>query len=554
MNLSKFTLFKLLSFTVTALILIFFWGCDDNLITPDHHEMADIQVHQQQAQSTPVELGGPVLLMGLDSEFGAGFFNHGPPEEHVAMVEALLNNVTNEGEGILVIGDGTYVRHYWEGDIGEGVGQNVTFVSGADDIRNINFNGYAIIGVASNEVELFSGGLTQEENNALVERAHDIANFVNDGGGLLGKTQYGFDNAWEYVDPFGDFMNAGEYFGEIIVEQAGLDMGLTQDGMSGWCCYHEVFLDYPDFFDVLISHNQSTEYWGEAAVIGGIQVVFPTVSIAIDGPVEAPFGIAREFDVQLTNDGDDTPDNVQVHFTLNRDGGIEDGDVSLEYYDPADDEWKELPLSDDNGSVSGTFGPGEGFPLPHSYDETTEIRVTFYAIDNFTTELEVVGVDTDNIYANTTHNVEVFEVEQCVDLIAGQHIDTGEVCVVNDGDDLHVTYTTTGGWMLYESHLAVSSDEVGTGEWSENGWTNRPGNPAPGRFAHNADHDPGSDDTFTYTIPLDEISGGVNSGDELHLGAHAVVMMGNETETAWGYGNLFRDQGNWAMYFEYTVQ
>jgi hypothetical protein len=507
-------------------------------------------------------IGGPVILMGLDSELTPGQSSHGTPAEHAAMVESLLSNVTNGGVGILVIGDGPNIRAYWEGDVGNApnVNQPVTFVSGADDILAVDFDGYAMLGIASSTFQLpGTNGINNVENDALIQRRDDIANFVNGGGGLLGKTQDQLTNAWGYVDPFGDFSAVSASFSRVIVEQAGLDLGLTQQGMDGWCCYHEVLTSFPGFFDVLITHNAGGALQGEAAAIGGVQVVIPTqISLSIDGATETDVGATEEYDVRLTNIGDDTPENVVVEFTLTRSGGIEAGDLHLEWFDPNDNEWKELALTEDNGSLSGTFGPAGGFPVPEGYDETTEIRATFFDADVFTVNASVVGVGAEqDTYASTSHTVNVLAppfVEECVDLIAGQHIHSGEVCIINDFDNLYVTYTTTDGWMLNESHLAVSSDEVGTGEWSENGWTNRQGNPAPGRFAYSAGHDPDSDDTFTYTIPLDDITGGVSSGDELFIGAHAVVVMGDETETAWGDGERFNDQGNWAMYFEYTVQ
>ena len=131
-------------------------------------------------------------------------------------------------------------------------------------------------------------------------------------------------------------------------------------------------------------------------------------------------------------------------------------------------------------------------------------------------------------------------VAHCVDLIADGGDDpkvVGEVCADDDGEDLFVTYTTFDGWMLDETHLAVSTDEPGGGEWTENGWQNRPGNPAPGQFPYSATHDPQVDE-FTYTIPLADISGGVSSGDELFIGAHAVV----EKEHVILEGGYFADE------------
>ena len=197
------------------------------------------------------------------------------------MVQSLLDSVTNDGEGILVLGgsedDATYVQPYWEVDIGGGLGVDITFAKTATDIEAAEFDGYAAIGVASSEFQVAGEGLTNDANEALVDRRDDIAEFVNSGGGLLGKTQEGLDNAWEYVDPFGEFENnENANYSLVEVTQAGLDLGLTQEGMSGWCCYHETFTEFPDFFDVLIINDDSGDPgYREAAAIGGVEVVIP---------------------------------------------------------------------------------------------------------------------------------------------------------------------------------------------------------------------------------------------------------------------------------------
>lgn len=80
------------------------------------------------------------------------------------------------------------------------------------------------------------------------------------------------DHAWEYADPFGDFDNrelGGDQYEEMEVTDEGKDIGLTQDGMSGWCCYHETFEEYPDFFDVLIyNRDDGNPGEDEPAAIG----------------------------------------------------------------------------------------------------------------------------------------------------------------------------------------------------------------------------------------------------------------------------------------------
>jgi hypothetical protein len=62
------------------------------------------------------------------------------------------------------------------------------------DIETVSFDGYAMIGVSSSQGHV-SSDLTRLQNNAVITRAGDSADFVNGGGGLLGKTQWGLTNA-----------------------------------------------------------------------------------------------------------------------------------------------------------------------------------------------------------------------------------------------------------------------------------------------------------------------------------------------------------------------
>lgn len=263
------------------------------------------------------EAGGPVILMGLDSEWGAGDDDHGSPEEHADMVEnGILNNVTNDGEGILVLGgaDG-HVEDYWQEDVGDRVGEDVTFVLEPEDIREANFDGYAMIGVATDDIYSQSGsGVTDARNDAIIDRSGDIAAFVNEGGGLLGKTQETLSEPWGYVDPFGDFdPNTAANFVEVIVEQPGLDLGLTQDGMSGWCCWHETFTDFPDFFEVLVTNDESGDPgFEEAAAIGGEQVIIEReVSLEITGLDTIEVNEQECYDVEVENQGTETIEDAE---------------------------------------------------------------------------------------------------------------------------------------------------------------------------------------------------------------------------------------------------
>jgi|GEM_PF-3543097 len=258
------------------------------------------------------DAGGPVILMGLDSELSPGSSSHGPPEDHANMVESLLDDVTNDGEGILVLGgnpdNNADIVAYWEGDVGDApnVDQPVDFVFDETEMEEVDFDGYAMLGIVSSTDQI-SWGLTDEQNAILNDRAGDIADFVNQGGGLLGKTQEQLDEPWGYADPFGTFENREMGFSQyssVEVLQAGFDLGLTQDGMSGWCCYHETFPEFPDFFDTLLIRDQVGSGNGEAGAIGGAEVIIEReVSLAITGMANVGVTTTEDYDVEIENRG-----------------------------------------------------------------------------------------------------------------------------------------------------------------------------------------------------------------------------------------------------------
>lgn len=133
-----------------------------------------------------------------------------------------------------------------------------------------------------------------------------------------------------------------------------------------------------------------------------------------------------------------------------------------------------------------------------------------------------------------------------VTLYAGQNIPVGTLSITNDAEVLTVTYKTTDGWMIAETHLDVA------GSLSEIP-KNKPGNPVPGQFTYNDSYDP-SVTEVSYELPLEwEI------GDLLVVAAHAVVerVVNGEVvqeETAWSAGKRFVAKGNWATYTVYEVE
>ena len=134
-----------------------------------------------------------------------------------------------------------------------------------------------------------------------------------------------------------------------------------------------------------------------------------------------------------------------------------------------------------------------------------------------------------------------------VTLYAGQTIDVGTITAYNDSDNLYVKYTTTGGWVLDETHLAVATslDDI----------PQKKGNPLVSHFPYKLVHL--SVTEYVYVINLEEA--GYTVDTELYIAAHADVSLiddyGNivQEEGAWGSGNNFPGK-NWATFFTYSVQ
>ena len=335
--------------------------------------------------------GGPVILMGLDSELVPGSPNHGPPDEHAAMVASILDSVTNDGEGILVLGGdpdrNSDIIAYWEGDVASDprVDEDVTFVNGADNIREVEFDGYAMIGIVSSTGQI-SNGLVDSENQALIDRQHDIAAFVNEGGGLLGKTQDRLSDPWGYISPIVDIQPISASNSSIEVTPAGEELGLTQQGMDGWCCYHESFEEdsVPDFLDVLLRNPEQSG--NPPAAIGGDSVVVQTaVDLKSTGPSIVEADVPNDFRFSLANAADEPGDDVRLVIEISREDGIEANDVELS-------NGGELIHDDDRLVGALTDEPIEFTP---DLDTTITRTLTFNENDHYHVEVDVVVDDTN---------------------------------------------------------------------------------------------------------------------------------------------------------------
>lgn len=220
--------------------------------------------------------GGPLVLAGIDAQDG-GPGGHGPVANYATMLSNVNSKVRKAGTGILVIGGGKAptddVTESWNA-WAAAAGIPVTYVNGAANITAATFAPFRMIGVSDSEDATSSGGLTQDENNALAARQAEIGKFIDGGGGLVGFTQDGLTNPFAYISALGTFTVRGALsYSDITPTAAGPPVGVT-DALDV-CCWHETFTAFPAFLRVLATNADAGDAgFGEAAALGGEAVVF----------------------------------------------------------------------------------------------------------------------------------------------------------------------------------------------------------------------------------------------------------------------------------------
>jgi hypothetical protein len=105
----------------------------------------------------------------------------------------LITDLRNPGSGYIDSRLGTRTSGFTTFDVADyGSG-----AAGVLDLHKVNFANYDVIVVASD----FGGWLHQEEINVLNERAHEIIDFVNNGGGLIAFAESHVKNRFQFL-PF----------------------------------------------------------------------------------------------------------------------------------------------------------------------------------------------------------------------------------------------------------------------------------------------------------------------------------------------------------------
>jgi hypothetical protein len=137
-------------------------------------------------------------------------------------------------------------------------------------------------------------------------------------------------------------------------------------------------------------------------------------------------------------------------------------------------------------------------------------------------------------------------------LYAGQTIEAGTVTTEVVGTDLTITYETSGGWELQETHVWVGTDLADMPQ-------TRKGSPKIGNFPYQSGDITGAT-SYSVTIPLLQLGFSCPSVDtEYFVAAHAAVQLndgaGNiiQTETGWSDGDRYVERGMWGTYSTVTL-
>lgn len=282
--------------------------------------------------------GGPVVLMGIDAE-DCGPNQHGPIGNYVSIVNSLLSNTSNGGDGILVIGaNGPGPVSFWNA-IGSGTGEAITFGN-----ESSSFAGFQVVAIVGSAPETCNG-LTQAQNDVLATRQGDFATHINGGGGLFGATQSNFTNQYAYLGGVGSFTSTSIDYDNIDPTPEGQAIGIT-DALD-LCCWHNVFTSFPAFLEVLAFRGGTQE----AAAIGGTNVVVTTGIELSPATATNPAGTSHTVTAHVEDSEGVVQTGVLVSFSVT--SGPNAGQVS----DPNTGECTANNdcTTDANGDVSWTY-------------------------------------------------------------------------------------------------------------------------------------------------------------------------------------------------------
>lgn len=144
----------------------------------------------------------------------------------------------------------------------------------------------------------------------------------------------------------------------------------------------------------------------------------------------------------------------------------------------------------------------------------------------------------------------------CVNLIAGQRIHAGTVCMtIEPRVAMNVIYTTTDGWQLTEAHLAAGDSMLDVPIDNE-------GNPQIGQFEFESGDITGAT-SHAFVVPLRNfhLDQSAERCDPVtaHLAAHAILRKRDadgtwQTQTGWGHGERVVERDSWTTLLTLSLE
>lgn len=126
------------------------------------------------------------------------------------------------------------------------------------------------------------------------------------------------------------------------------------------------------------------------------------------------------------------------------------------------------------------------------------------------------------------------------DLIAGQHIDVGDIIISNDQANIYVTYLINEpGWYMKLSHMHIAEDVSGIPQTHK-------GNPKVGKFDYQMEHNHATE--YTISVPYSW-----SAGTNIVVAAHAVVDYDASTGTLPPTSNLQLQVATTPSYFTTVI-
>ena len=184
---------------------------------------------------------------------------------------------------------------------------------------------------------------------------------------------------------------------------------------------------------------------GEVHALGSATVNVAELELAASAPATAQTATAVDSSVTLRNRGSaailgaaaaPNDENVIGLFRISLDDGeLPEGAMSISYL-AADSNYHEIPLVACDGDLCGAFGPSVGFPVSVDYLSTSLFRSVFSVAGSYSLSTQIVGVDSNAVFAETTQSLTV--TAGSADVL----IDAASLGATYDGTAHAVTATT----------------------------------------------------------------------------------------------------------------